>query len=69
MPFRLFRKTIEINKTEQIKERTKLLKKIVEGCATHPGYKGDGPATGICKNCLDVREAHLALREFDKNNS
>ena len=67
MPFRLFKTTVEINKSEMIKERSKLLKKIVEGCTAHPAYNGDGPATGICKDCLDIREAYLALSNLDKN--
>ncbi len=69
MPFQLFKKKIDVNKTEQIKERSRLLKQIFEGCATHPAYDGNGPATGICKTCLDVREAYLALLNLDKNNS
>ena len=69
MPFQLFKKRNVANKTEQIKERSRLLKKILEGCAIHPAYDGDGPATGNCRTCLDVREAYLALRNLDKDNS
>ena len=69
MRFQLLKKRTDINKTEQIKERSRLLKKIFEGCAIHPAYDGDGPATGVCKTCLDVREAYLAFLNLDKNDS
>ena len=67
MAFCLLKKKTDTNKTEQIRERAKLLNIIVKGCASHLAFEGDGPTLGICKTCSDVREAHLALRSLDKN--
>ena len=67
MAFWLLKKKTDTNKTEQIRERAKLLNIIVRGCASHPAFEGDGPTQGICKTCSDVREAYLALRSLDKN--
>ena len=67
MAFRLFRKKKKIDKTELIRERSKLLNIIVNGCTTHPAYNGDGPTLGICKTCDGVREAYLALKNLEKN--
>ena len=67
MAFWLLNKKPDTNKTEQIRERAKLLNIIVRGCASHPAFEGDGPTLGICKTCSDVREAYLALRSLDKN--
>jgi hypothetical protein len=66
MDFWLFRKKVEINKTEQIRERARLLNIVVKGCSSHPAYEGDGPALGICRNCSDLREAYLALQNLNK---
>ena len=63
----LFKRKTEINKTEQIRERARLLNIVVTGCVSHPAFEGDGPTLGICKTCSDVREAYLALRRLDKN--
>ena len=65
--FNWFKKKKKIDKTELIRERSKLLNIIVIGCSTHPAYDGDGPTLGICKICDDVREAYLALKNLDKN--
>ena len=67
MDFWLFKKKTETNRTEQMRERAKLLNIIVEGCVSHPSYEGDGPTLGICKTCNDIREAYLVLRNLDKN--
>ena len=67
MAFWLFKKKMKTNKTEQIRERVKLLNIIVKGCVSHPDFEGDGPTLGICKTCSQVREAYLALRSLDKN--
>ena len=67
MAFWLFKKKIKISKTEKIRKRAKFLNIIFKGCVSHPPYEGDGPTLGICKICIDVREAHLALRNLDKN--
>jgi len=67
MAFWLFKKKKKIDKTELIRERSKLLNIIVNGCSTHPAYDGDGPTLGICKICDDVREAYLSLKKLDKN--
>ena len=67
MAFWLLKKKTDTNKTEQIRERAKLLNIVVRGCASHPAFKGDGPTLGICKTCSDVSEAYLALRSLDKN--
>ena len=66
MAFWLLKKKTDTNKTEQIRERAKLLNIIVRGCALHPAFEGDGPTLGICKTCTGVREAYLALRSLDK---
>lgn len=65
--FNWLKKREKIDKTELIRERSKLLNIIVIGCSTHPAYDGDGPTLGICKICDDVREAYLALKKLDKN--
>ena len=67
MAFWLFKKKKKIDKTELIRERSKLLNIVVNGCSTHPAYDGDGPTLGICKICDNVREAYLALKNLDKN--
>jgi len=67
MAFWLFKKKKKIDKTELIRERSKLLTIIVNGCSTHPAYDGDGPTLGICKICDSVREAYLTLKNLDKN--
>jgi hypothetical protein len=67
MAFRLFKKKKKIDRTKLIRERSKLLNIIVNGCTTHPTYDGDGPTLGICKICDNVREAYLALKNLDKN--
>ena len=67
MAFWLLNKKNKIDRTELIRERSKLLNIIVNGCSTHPAYDGDGPTLGICKICDDVREAYLSLKKLDKN--
>ena len=67
MAFWLLNKKNKIDRTELIRERSKLLNIIGNGCPTHPAYDGDGPTLGICKICDDVREAHIALKNLDKN--
>jgi hypothetical protein len=67
MAFRLFKKKKKRDRTELIRERSKLLNIIFNGCTTHPAYDGDGPTLGICKTCDDVRGAYLALKNLNKN--
>ena len=47
----------KIDRTELIRERSKLLDIVFNGCATHPAYNGDESTIGIHKTCDDVREA------------
>ena len=65
--FNWLKKREKIDKTELIRERSKLLNIIVNGCSTDPAYDGDGPTLGICKICDDVREAYLAIKKLDKS--
>jgi len=68
MAFWIFKKKKKkIDKTVLIRERSKLLNIIVNGCSTHPAYDGGGPTLGICKICDDVREAYLAIKKLDKS--
>lgn len=67
MAFWFLKKKKKIDRTELIRERSKLLNIIVNGCTTHPAYDGDGPTLGVCKTCDSVREAYLALKNLEKN--
>ena len=58
----------EKNKTEQIRERDKLLDIFVRGCVSHLAFEGDGPTLEIYKIYSDVREVYSALGSLDKND-
>ena len=65
MAFWLLKKKTETNKTEQIRERARLLNIIVKGCVSHPAFEGDGPTLNL-QNMQRCQRNYLALRSFDK---